>query len=425
MAVTFLQDGQYVELDERIWSFDDTVTPWSPTSYVDATLFTPLWVWKHQRSVRTVVEFLARNVAQVALKAYTWDNDGNRSNLPEDRTLSRLLRKPSPTTTPYSFWETVVIDVCLWDRYAAVITGDGRTLSLERLPPARWRWKRDGLDRPTGIIYWDENGKVTEFDDLSELFWLDGYPYPGAENPSPITALCDLLVEERESGLYRKQLWKSGGRFPGWIERPLEAPRWSKTARTNFKVGWRGFSSEGDNVGQTPLLEEGMKYHELQNLITPETAQQLETRKFSIAETAAAFHLPAVFVGILDNANYANVSAFREVLYADTLGPWFAELQQAYDARVLPHPKVFGTTNVFVEFDVAEKLRMSFEEQIKVLRTAVGVPFMVPDEARRRINLSTLGGSAAELAVPKNVGFGDDGESPTGTPDRETEEGNP
>ena len=238
------------------------------------------------------------------------------------------------------------------------------------------------------------------------MLWLDGYPVGGT---SPLEALADMLAEERESSKYRRELWEGGARMPGWIERPADAPPWSvpataggESGRDRFRTGWQAYASGGLRAGRTPILEDGMKYHAEPGGITPESAQQLEARKFSIAETAAYFHVPPVFVGLLDNANYSNVTAYREILYSDTLGTWLQQIQQAYNARLLTHPLIEASEDDFVEFNVAEKLRMSFDEQARIFQVATGAPIMLRSEARQRLNLPFIPGTD-DLIVPLNL----------------------
>lgn len=407
MGVVVMSGGMPVTLDSRLWSLNpETMAPWSATSFVGSSTLDPLTVWRTQRSVRTVVGFIARNIAQVSLHAFKTKADGDRDRLPSTGLLPRLLANPSKTTTGYGAMQSLVIDVCLWDRHASWIQGDGSSLELVRIPPWLWSFKRDRLGRPQAISMVGENRAVTDRP-LSEFLWIDGFPIDGA---SPLDSLASLLAEEAESSAYRVQLWQGGARMPGWIKRPAEAPPWSgkdangKTGRDKFKESWQAFSSAGARAGMTPLLEDGMEYHEVQGM-TPESAQQLESRKFSIAEVSAAFYLPPVFAGLLDNSNYSNVTAFREILYSDTLGPWFQDIQQAHNARLLPHPAVQAGDDEFVEFNVAEKLRMSFDEQAKIFQTATGGPIMTRNEARRRLNLTRLDG-ADELIVPMNVTAG-------------------
>lgn len=405
MGVQVVSGGETVELDGRLWSFDPaTMAPYSASAFVGADLVDPRAVWRTQRSVRTVVGFLARNIAQVALHGFTRESDGDRKRVAADTPLGRLLRRPSAATTPYEALHGVVVDMCLWERHASWITErDGRP-ELVRLPPQMWKFERDGLSAPTAIVAKLDEGAELKRIPLSQLFWLDGYPIPDA---SPLGTLTTLLEEEAESGRYRRDLWRRGARFGNLFERPLEAPQWSSKAKEEFRDSIQQFVADGSRAGQTPVLEDGMKFVEL-NGITPEAAQQLEARKFSINEVASAFFVPGVFVGVMEgNSSYNSVTGYREILYSDTLGPWFQQLGQAFNARVLPHPLVAAGSDDFAEFNVAEKLRMSFDEQAKIFQKAAGAPFMTRNEVRRVMNLRQLPG-ADGLVMPLNTDDGND-----------------
>ena len=404
MPVQVIVDGQPVTLDGRLWAFDATIRPLTSVAYIGSDLSDPIEVYRTQRSVRTVTEFLARNIAQIAIHPFAPQDNGDRIRLKKGP-LARLLRLPSHTATPFEFMHSLVLDICLFDRYASLIVETAGKPELVRLPPDTWVFKRDGLRRPVEIIHTNVAGKTVTIP-LSQVLWLDGYPVGGT---SPLEALADMLAEERESSKYRRELWEGGARMPGWIERPVDAPPWAvpltpggESARDKFRTAWQTYASGGLKAGRTPLLEDGMKYHAEPGGITPESAQQLEARKFSIAETAAFFHVPPVFVGLLDNANYSNVTAYREILYSDTLGTWLQQIQQAFNARLLTHPLIGADEADYVEFNVAEKLRMSFDEQARIFQMATGAPILARSEARQRLNLPYIPGTE-QLILPLNL----------------------
>ena len=58
--------------------------------------------------------------------------------------------------------------------------------------------------------------------------------------------------------------------------------------------------------------------------------------------------------------------------------------------------------DTYVEFDLKEKLKGSFEERAQILQAAVGGPWMTRNEARADNNLPPLEGGD-ELIVPLNV----------------------
>lgn len=401
MGVEIISGGSPVVLNSRIWSWNSSLQVIGSAASVSdlgaVDMRDPRYVWRTQRSVRTVVGFLAKNIAQVPLHGFLLEADGDRARIPAGAKLAQALDRPHPNVTPFEHMQRLVIDRSLWDRYAAlkVETPDG--VQLVRLPPHRWKFRRDGQDMPVAVQFTRSDGRVVEYT-LDTMLWTDAYST--GVDATPMDVLYDLLTEQHESGTYRTELWQNGARFPGWIERPETAPDWSSgTARTNFRTSWNDYASGGVKAGRTPILEDGMKYHELANGVTPEAAQQIEARKLSISEVAAAFHIPPVFVGLLDNANFSNVEAFREQLYSDVLGPDFMEISQAYNARFVPD---VGADGEFAEFNVAEKLRMSFEKQAAIFQTATGAPTMTRNEARRRQNLPRING-ADELIVPLNV----------------------
>jgi HK97 family phage portal protein len=365
------------------------------------TLLDPITVWRTQRAVRTVVGFLARNYAQVRMHGYERADDGPARLY--DGPLADLLGRPDINVTPYAFAHEQLIDLSLYDRWAALKVSDEEGgLRLVRIPPRLWRYMRDRFDRPTAVrVFGMDDTQYTRYIDidLERFAWLDGYPV-GDSLYSPMEQLVDLLAEETASTKARFNLWERGARLSGWIERPDEAPEWTPKARANFQTKFRSaYTGDGTGAGGVPLLEEGMKFHPVDQ-VTPRQAEQIEARKLTTAEVAAAFHVAPVLVGVLDNSNYSNVVAYRQILYSDTLGPLFQQTGQAFNAQVLPD--VADAATHYAEHNVGEKLRLSFEEQAKVLQSAVGAPFMTRNEARQRMNLSTLEG-ADELIVPLNV----------------------
>jgi hypothetical protein len=61
-----------------------------------------------------------------------------------------------------------------------------------------------------------------------------------------------------------------------------------------------------------------------------------------------------------------------------------------------------------VRFNVEEKLRGSFEEQVVAYRNALGVPFLSVNEVRALQNLSRIDDEDFDLPVkPSNVVYGD------------------
>jgi HK97 family phage portal protein len=375
-------------------------------------------IWETQPQVRTVIDFLARNIAQLKLRTYRRVSETDRERL-RDHPFAQLVRKPNPYTTRYRFFDAIVHDRCIFDAaYLAKVRvpgPNGGPQHLMRLDPARVQPLGEENLWPTGFRYGGERN-YRDFR-ADEVVYLRGYnPSDARIGLSPLATLRSILVEEYEAGVWRAQMWRNGARFPGYIARPAEAPEWPTPARERFKASFQAsYSGNGSNAGGTPILEEGMTFHP--SGITPEQAQYLQTRKLTREEVASAFHIPLPMVGILDHATFSNIEEQHRNLYQDTLGPWLTEIEEEFMLQLLP--ELDSDPDVYCEFDLQDKLKGDFDQETRALVSATGGPFMSRNEARARRNLPQIDGGD-ELIVPLNVTEGGQGSPFDSAPDDNT-----
>ena len=347
-------------------------------------------VWASQPALRTVVRVLSRNYARVGLHVFERNND-DRIRV-RGSALDLLSKNPSTKATAFKYGNALITDLCLWDRAASILTYDETNKwQLTRWPPRNWYFIRDGLDQPTAII--DMFGNEHSLD---RIVWFDGYPTSAA---SPMETLKSVLIDMGESQAAKRDLWKGRARIPGVIERPASAPQWSPKARDNFRKSWSQYAAAGNNTGKTPILEDDMTYKPT-GMITPEAAQQLESYKFNISEIASFYSLPPAFAGLMESTNYSNLVEFKSMLHGEVLGTWYEEVEQTYNAQIVP--VVAPGEDLFVEHNVAAMMRMSFELQAKILAQATGAPNMTRNEARQVMNLPAKDG-ADDLVEPINI----------------------
>ncbi|MFE1104137.1 phage portal protein [Nocardiopsis alba] len=357
-------------------------------------------VWRSQPSVRKVVDFIARNVASIPLHVYERVSDQDRQRV-TDHPLAQVLSSPAPREIPFRFWHALLTDYLLHDRWCArkVPQFDG-SMQLVRIPPRRFRFVADALDRVAAVDIWTADGEHTREDPAGFLFDR-GYAARGANGTSPMETLRHILDEASEAVAYRRSVWARGARVPLLLKRPVTAGEWKSEARERFANSWRRFVRGGGQEGGTPVLEDGIEPHELTHF-TPRDTLDLEGRKLTDAEVASAFHIAPELVGAREGTN-SNVEQYRQMLYRDSLGPIIETLEQVLNIMLVPD--LAGGRRLYVEANVDSKLRLSFEEQARVLSSAVGAPYMLRAEARARMNLPAIE-HADELVVPLNVTVG-------------------
>lgn len=354
-------------------------------------------IWRTQPQVRTVISFLARNIAQLGVHVYRRVSDTDRERL-TTHPLAQLLANPLLGMTTYRFIERLVSDVALYDNWYGIKLKLNGRLRILPVPPTLIRPYGGNWIRPEK--YETAGGRKFNVD---EVIHIHGYsPTDLTYGESPIESLRDLILESAEANKQRKAMWKGGARLTGVLVRPADAPDWEPKDKARFREMWRSFASGGGAEGGTPILEDGMDYKPVG--FNPEQAQYIEARKLTREECAAAYFIPPPLIGILDHATYSNIKEQHSHLYQDTLGPWLVMMQQEFAAQVLPDleetPGEYA--DVYCEFNIAEKMRGDFEAQAAAASTATGGPWMTRNEQRARFNLPAIEGGD-ELIVPMNV----------------------
>jgi HK97 family phage portal protein len=357
-------------------------------------------MWKTQPALRTVIEFRARNIAQLGLDVFERTGETDRKKV-RDHPLSKMLNDPWPGSkwTKYRLINWTVQEFSIFNS-AFWVKGRAPDGTNGVLPMPR------RFIQPVGpSLYFPDKYRITGSRgtrdiDPDQVVHFYGYnPDNPADGWSPIETLRQILAEESAATQYREQMWRNGARISGYITRGEKAPRWSDAARNRFKTDWGAYSSDMA-AGGTPVLEDGMGWHE--GGITPKDAQYAEGRQLTREEVASAYHIDPSMVGLSKNATQSSLGELRQMLYADALGPLLEMLQQDIELQLLPDVDPSGAKKTYVEFNLRAKMQGSFEAQAAAISASVGGPWMTRNEGRALYNLSDLK-EAEELITPLNV----------------------
>lgn len=384
-------------------------------------------LFEKQPHLRTVTTFIARNVSSTSLHVYRRGADGGRERV-RDSQLALLMGRPNRDMTMGQFLFAIVMDLCLYDEAIIHVTaprGDGLVVGeMPELTPISPRWvtRQISGDRIWGLDALEiqtDRGRVARIP-ADQIIRLHGYsPDDYINGTSPVETLRDLLREQMQAAKYRTELWKNGPQISGVIERP-QGVKWTPDDRKRFKASLRTqYTGNGSGVGGMPILEDGMTLKPFH--LTAKDEQFVDVAKLSLQTVASVFHVNPVMVGLLDNANYSNVREFRRSLYGDSLGPIIKQIEEVFNYFLLPMLHI-DASNHYVEFNLDEKLRASFEEKAAVTSTAVGGPWMTRNEARAMNNMPAIEGGD-ELIMPLNLST--QGAEDTDTTDTADQDGLP
>lgn len=355
-----------------------------------------------QANLHAVVSFLADSVAQLPLKVYRRDGENDRQR-DRDSAAAKLLWRPNRDQTSYEFINALTVELLLMGVATMWILPDPDSESGYQLRIIPREWIRD-TDAETNyapdLLKVSANGGSTITIPRDEFVQFRMYS-PG--NPggyqSPLMALRQTLTEQIQADRFRTTVWRSSGRFNAYITRPKDVAPWDDATKRKWLTAFReGWGAEGESSGKMPLLEDGMEIKPYQ--FNAKEAQYAETKQLSREDVAAAFHVNPSLIWHTSTQTYASAKDNARALYADCLGPTLQMIQQRINSFLLP---VIGAEpNTYVEFDLTEKLKGSFEERASILQASVGGPWLTRNEARADNNLPPIEGGD-ELIVPLNV----------------------
>jgi HK97 family phage portal protein len=367
------------------WALAGT-TPYSATTYAR--------LYRTQPHVRTVVDFLASQLGQLGIHVYRRISDTDRVRV-HGHPLAELLRAPNMSTSRYRWISELVMDYGIFGNgYAVKVRRPGR-LELYRVPATQMAPQGDLVPR---LYTWTlPSGQPLPLLP-SEVFHLRQYdPEDPIVGLSPLETLCKLLLEEQAATEYRSFFWRNAARMSGIIQRPKDAPRWTDQQRDTFRKDWRRFYQGPRNAGKTVVLEDGMEFNAITS--SARDSQLIETRKLTREEVAAAYHVPPAMIGIVESQGYGSLREQHRALYQDTLGPYVALLEGELQLQLMP--EFSDTEDIYVQFNINEKLQGSFDEEAQALQSSVGSPYMSRNEARARLNLPKIADPAFDVPVTR------------------------
>lgn len=358
-----------------------------------------------QANLHAVVSFLANSVAQLPLKVYTRNAEFNRQR-DRDSNAAKLLYRPNADQTAYELWNAVMTELLLMGVSTLWVLPDPDSESgyQLRLIPKEWIMdsERNTNYAPDKIrVMTNGSGSYIEIPRTEFVQFRTYSPGNPGGYQSPLAALRQTLNEQIQADKFRTEIWSSSGRFNSYLTRPSNVQPWSDEQRKAFVSAFReGWGKGGSNAGKIPLLEDGMEIKPYQ--FNSKEAQYAETKQLSREDVAAAYHVNPSLVWHTTTQTYASAKDNARALYADCLGPTLQMLQQRINSFLLP--MIGADPQTYVEFDLTEKLKGSFEERASILQSAVGGPWMTRDEARADNNLPPLpDGQGSQIITPLNV----------------------
>lgn len=222
-----------------------------------------------------------------------------------------------------------------------------------------------------------------------EIFHLRGASDDGICGKGILEYARSSLGTALSTESYAGRIYSTGTMNGGVIENPgLLNPEAAKRMALSFvtKVGeWH----------LPKIMEQGSKF--VPNDMTPEDAQMLLSRKYTVDDIARWLGVPRLMLENND-PSFGNAEQFTQNFIDFNMGPWLSLWEYAFSDQLILKPKVY-----FAQFTRQALVRGNFKDRIEGLVLAAGGPIMTTDEARKVEDMNTLGGKSDEIRENQNV----------------------
>ena len=292
--------------------------------------------------------------------------------------VAALLRAPNQFQTWPDFSEWLIASTLIAGNGLAEVVSDGNGRPTALLP-IPWRYVRPLL-LPSGNLAYDVSPHTTLWGGTgpqrrllaSEVLHLKDRSDDGYIGRSRISRAPGAIENGLDEQLYTQALWRNGAQTRGVIQVQKTL---SDDAFHRFKEQVRENHSGIRNSGKMMVLEDGATFQSLS--MSPEDAQVLQSRQFSVAEICRMFNVPPPILQDYSNNTFTNAATASVWFATNTLRPWVRKIEAEF-AR-----SIFGPNSTFeIDLDLSSLTRGDFAARWTAYDIAIRDCILTPNEIR-------------------------------------------
>ena len=330
-------------------------------------------------AVWCAIRLLAESVSSLPISVYTKQANGDKLEDTKSPIYKLVKFKPNYYQNKITFFEFIMLSICTeGNSYVQIVRNNsGTPVQLICLDPSSVTVVVNNNE----LFYQVDGGSVL---DSSDMLHFKTITDDGVTGLSPIDQCAKALnwgvsLEEFGSTFF------SNGAKPSSI---LQTDRaLSDTALQRLKTSFNNNYSKLKNSNSTIVLEEGLTFKPIS--ISPEQAQFLSSRQFSIEEVARIFNCPPHMLKDLSKSSFNNIEMQSQEFVTYTLMPYITRIEQEMNLKLF-RTNELGKT--FVEFNVNGLLRGDVKSRTEAYKTAITNGYMSINEVRQKENLNSING---------------------------------
>ena len=330
-------------------------------------------------AVWCAIRLLAESVSSLPVSVYSKQPNGDKVEDSKSPIYNLVKFKPNYYQNKITFFEFIMLSICTeGNSYVQIVRNNsGTPVQLICLDPSNVTVVVNNNE----LFYQVDGGSVL---DSSDMLHFKTITDDGVTGLSPIDQCAKALnwgvsLEEFGSTFF------SNGAKPSSI---LQTDRaLSDTALQRLKTSFNNNYGKLKNSNSTIVLEEGLTFKPIS--ISPEQAQFLSSRQFSIEEVARIFNVPPHMLKDLSKSSFNNIEMQSQEFVTYTLMPYITRIEQEMNLKLF-RTNELGKT--FIEFNVNGLLRGDVKSRTEAYKTAITNGYMSINEVRQKENMNSIEG---------------------------------
>jgi HK97 family phage portal protein len=327
------------------------------------------------------VQIISETVASLPLLTYRTTGDGK--HLVPNHPVARLFsREPNSLQTVPEFIEMLTAHVLLRGNAYAEIVFNAAGVPVELIPmhPDHVAVVRFPGGRRIAFDYSDPFLNRTRRLLAEEVLHLRDRSDDGIIGKSRLTRARETFGTAIATERFAANTYRNGASLSGVLSHPDQI---GDDARDNIRQSFEQNYSGTQNAKRIMVLEEGLKWTAIS--VSPEDAQMLESRRFSVESIARMFRIPPPVLGDLSNGSYSNVTELGRWFYQHTIMPWLVRWERTIERALFSEE---GRRTHEVEFDADMLVRGDMLQRFQAYRIGREVGLYSANDLRKFENLN-------------------------------------
>jgi len=328
-------------------------------------------------TVWACVRLLAELVGSLPVVVYRSLPDGSREEVRNHPLWTLLHDAPNPLQTRVEWLEQQMLNILIdGNCYDRIVRVGSRPLALYPMAAPQVEVSIDPDSGGMRFSFSRGDGTTQTFngEDVAQVRLFSN----GLKGLSPMGYARQTLTNAMQLQDNANSFAQKGNKPSGvlMIDHVLK-PEQREAVRTNFK-------DIEENNARLFVLEAGMKYQPL--TITPEEAEMMAQRKFSVEDICRIYRVPSYMVNDSEKATTwgSGLEQMNLAFLTYTLRPYLTRFEQVWNNRLLTDAD--RAAGIYCEFNLEALLRADSKGRAEYFAAMVQNGLMSRNEVRRREN---------------------------------------